>query len=95
MSFHGTLGEIDLNEDENYVKLKKYAKGEEKWNINELGDASGAHGGGDIGLVSSLYDMIMGAKESKTSLSESIESHLMAISAEESRLEGGTLKFVH
>ena len=53
------------------------------------------HGGGDAGMIAVLYDMISGESELKTSLAESIESHLMAIKAEESRLAGGKLLPVH
>ena len=48
------------------------------------------HGGGDDGIVDALYAVLAGEKcEADTSLENSIESHIMAIAAEDSRLNGG------
>ena len=49
------------------------------------------HGGGDNILVSRLYGILTDQTPVLTSLTESAESHLMGISAEESRLNGGVL----
>jgi predicted dehydrogenase len=47
------------------------------------------HLGGDSGLVSALYEELTGPEESMTSpLEVSVDSHLMAFAAEESRLAG-------
>ena len=53
------------------------------------------HGGGDGALIRELYGILTGEIECRTPLKESIESHLMGISAEESRLNGGVLVKVH
>ena len=50
---------------------------------------------GKAGLVEKLYDVLSGKAENATSLEASVESHLMAICAERSRLEGGRLIYVH
>jgi len=48
------------------------------------------HGGGDLGLVNALYSALTDKNASvDTSLDNSIESHLMAIATEQSRLAGG------
>jgi len=96
MTFHGTLGEIQLDEHADTIRLLVYGEPAETWKISELSTMTGAeHGGGDYGLVSSLYDMMTGKTDGATTLEASIESHLMGIAAEESRREGGVLKNVH
>lgn len=48
------------------------------------------HGGGDVGLIHALYSALTDDNAFvDTSLDNSIESHLMAIAAEQSRLAGG------
>ena len=53
------------------------------------GKAIGGHGGGDVGLISDFIDAVqLGKLDAKTSGRVSLESHLMAFAAEESRLSG-------
>ena len=59
--------------------------------IRLLSDAGWGHGGGDVGLVNDMYDILTGAKTEYTSLEESVESHLMGIAAEESSLNSGNI----
>ena len=54
-----------------------------------------AHGGGDARMIDTLYNMVSGKATLETSLERSIESHLMGIKAEESRLMGGVPLPVH
>lgn len=94
--FHGSLGEVILDEEQGFVMLKQYGKDPTVWKISDLNVSDiGGHGGGDYVLVSEIYDMLCGKETLRTSLDASIESHLMGIAAEESRLEGGALKKVH
>ena len=51
--------------------------------------------GGDEGMINVLYDMLLGNNVQTTSFEASIESHLMGICAEESRLKGGELIYIH
>ena len=52
--------------------------------------------GGDFFMMNSLYKVLNGEKaEGVTYLDVSIESHLMGICAEESRLNDGKLIYVH
>lgn len=95
MTFYGTLGEIILCEGENYIKYKPFGGETEEFNIRELGGHGDGHGGGDNGIIREMYDVLCGNTSNRTSLKNSIESHLMGICAEESRLEGGKLIFVH
>lgn len=94
MRFFGTLGEIVLNEEEDVVSFKPYGGVREDFRISELAKIDSGHGGGDQGLVDTLYQVLCG-QEGETSLDRSVESHLMAICAEESRLKGGTLIRIH
>lgn len=74
------------------LKITRYGKGEEVYNGEELvaalGEDSFGHGGGDAMLMNALYDMLCGNVEPETSLEKSLESHLMSIAAEESRISG-------
>ncbi len=103
ISFCGTYGEIVINEDEDYIKVMPFAGGAEKWKISELlndtkigaGAAHDGHGGGDYGMITKAYEVFTGKADPATSLEASIESHLMGIAAEESRLDGGKLIYIH
>jgi hypothetical protein len=53
------------------------------------------HGGGDAGLIDSMYGILTGKITEYTTLEESVESHLMGICAEQSRLNGGESITVH
>ena len=96
MRFHGSLGEIILDEEAEYVKLKRFSEDDQIWKFDELVTVNAeGHGGGDYALVSELYTTLTDESEARTSLEASVESHLMAIAAEESRLAGGERKLVH
>ena len=59
--------------------------------VRKLADDFSGHGGGDRRLVSDLLDLVEGNGSGKalTSIEKSMESHYMALAAEESRLHGG------
>ena len=95
MKFYGTYGEIDLDEEKHVIEIKRFAKDKEIININDLvKNDDMAHGGGDYMLIKSLFDAITKGKPI-TTLESSIESHLMAIYAEKSRLNGSKVYNVH
>jgi hypothetical protein len=90
--FFGTEGELELCEDKGTITLKKYFDADTVWRINELTDDLEGHGGGDHRMIDELYDIMTGQNpQVTTSIDESIESHYMALAAEESRLNGGKL----
>lgn len=95
--FFGTEGELELCEDRNILTLKKYFGEDTVWKISELtddlgGQGTGAHGGGDHRMIDNLYSILTTPSQSpETSLEKSLESHYMAIAAEESRMRGGKL----
>lgn len=95
MKFYGTMGEIDLDEEKGVIEVKRFAQDKEVIKISDLTLSSNlAHGGGDYMLIENLYDAIT-TGHNTTTLDESIESHLMAILAEKSRLENGKVIKVH
>lgn len=90
--FFGTDGELELREGEGTITLKKFGEADTVWRINDLTDDLEGHGGGDHRMIDELYEIMTGKMpEVATSIDESIESHYMALAAEESRLSGGQL----
>ena len=90
--FFGTEGELELREGEDTITLKKYFGENTVWKISDLTDDLEGHGGGDHRMIDELYEIITGKTPNvATSIDESIESHYMALAAEESRLTGGQL----
>ncbi len=90
--FFGTDGELELREGEGTITLRKYFGEDTVWKIADLTDDLEGHGGGDHRMIDELYDIMTGkSPKVATSIDESIESHYMALAAEESRLAGGKL----
>lgn len=95
--FFGSEGELDLCENEDSIVLKRYDAEDRQWRISELvdrlgGQGSGHHGGGDHRMIDKLYEMLTDDRcTADTSLDNSLESHFMAIAAEQSRVRGGSL----
>ena len=90
--FFGTEGELELIEEKGIITLKPYFREDRVWKIADLTDDLELHGGGDHRMVEELYKVLTGEMQNiETSLVNSIESHIMAIGAEESRLNGGKL----
>ena len=95
ITFYCTYGQLILNEEEGLLKVKPFGKETQLIEISSLVDQGSGHGGGDDCLINSLYGMLNGTSKASTSLKESIESHLMGIAAEESRIQNGKLVYVH
>lgn len=90
---HGTEGEIYGDMDEGILYYTRYGEEQKKIDVNENSEVSlrDGHGGGDYYLYKDFYNLISGKEtsESRTSISVSIESHLIGFKAEESRENGG------
>lgn len=96
IAFYFTEGEMILDEREDTIELLPFGGAREKISITALAENSrDGHGGGDALIVDELYEIIVLGKTARTSLEESIESHLMGIAAEESRESQGKLVYVH
>ena len=93
--FHGTMGELILDEATNTIWYQEYMKEPVTIDLKQLEDSGYAHGGGDIFIIQTLYDVLEGKASAATSFEASIESHLMGICAEESRVNGGKLVYIH
>lgn len=90
----GTGGEIEADMKSNIIRVRVFGEDEEVIDLKALsGDLKG-HGGGDSGIIEDFLNMLIeGAAptERTTTLENSMESHYIALAAEESRLRGGEL----
>ena len=95
--FFGTEGELDLYEIEDKIILRRFMEAPVVWKISELvdelgGQGDGGHGGSDHRMFDKLYQIYFTDKlNASSSIESSVESHYMALAAEQSRLEGGKL----
>lgn len=88
----GTMGEIVADMGKNTIEIKVFGKQPEIIDISKIATQLSGHGGGDIRLVKEFIEMILeDRKPTKaiTSLENSVESHYIALAAEQSRLEKG------
>lgn len=88
----GTHGEIVANLAENTISVMPF--GGEKYVIDISAEAKNlsGHAGGDTRMVSDFLDIVAGIaqpNERTTSLRDSVESHIVALAAEQSRQTGG------
>lgn len=94
-AFHGTKADLVLDEAFNSLVLHPFNGESVSYTLSDLNEKGYGHGGGDAGLINALYGMLTGTSAQETSFEASVESHLMGICAEESRLKGGELIYVH
>ncbi len=90
----GTMGEIEADMKSNVLRVRVFGKGEEVMDLKAMSADLKGHGGGDSGIVEDFLNMLIdGAEptERTTTLEHSMESHYVALAAEESRLNGGKL----
>lgn len=89
-TFHGTLGELQLDETRDLLLLAPFGGTQERWRISDLVAAarSQGHGGGDTETVAAFYDLLCGKEREETMLERSAESHFIAYAAERSRRAG-------
>ena len=88
LCFHGTHGEIELDEGKDLFRVSVFGKENTVMTIDEATENSKdnmGHGGGDSGIIKALYELLTGNGDNDTSIEKSVESHLIAISAEKSR----------
>lgn len=85
----GTGGRITGSLEDNTIELVQFATGlHEKFTLNAKVDTLG-HGGGDQHLIADFVDLVRnGSAQAKTMAQDSLESHILAFAAEESRLTG-------
>lgn len=86
----GAMGEIEGNLEENAVYVRRFGQPEEKIALGPVSDEFAGHGGGDSRMMEYLCRLIReGDENALTSVDASVESHIMALAAEESRKNGG------
>ena len=95
INIFGTHGELLLDERNETIEVYRYGEKKEVIEFKTLTEKGYAHGGGDALIIKDLYSVLNGGGECLTSLIDSTEAHLMGISAEESRLNGGIAVKVH
>ncbi len=86
----GTKGDITGNLEEEVLVLHRFGGKEETLRIDARETASG-HSGGDYGMLHDMFEARSQGRATLTSLRQSLESHYMALAAEQSRLSGGAM----
>lgn len=95
---YGSKADILYDGHTEKLTLHHFGEGEQPVEIDyrpPVSNEFSGHGGGDAALIAELAAMLNGGANLRTSLEASLESHLMGIAAEESRLKGGELIYVH
>ncbi|WP_256760508.1 Gfo/Idh/MocA family protein [Cohnella sp. WQ 127256] len=85
----GTKGEIRGAMEKNEIELIRFDKAESEFIVlDDLGGHAG-HGGGDAGLMRDFVNLLKvgGSGAALSSAEHSVQSHLMAFAAEQSRVE--------
>lgn len=88
----GTKGSIEGHMDENIVIYEPFGGEKEIIDIKKLGESLTGHGGGDDRMMDRFVELMQepDAKQGMlTTIERSIESHVVALLAEESRINGG------
>ncbi|MBU5346043.1 Gfo/Idh/MocA family protein [Paenibacillus lautus] len=86
----GTRGEIRGAMEKNEIEIIHFGSGKiERISFEDRGGHVG-HGGGDMGLIKDFLRLVQsgGSDQGLTSASRSVQSHLMAFAAEQSRVDG-------
>ena len=92
----GEDGEIRASEADNEIEIIRFAstgREEGEREVIRVAEAASGHNGGDSGIVDDFLALLEGrANESATDIHESVESHMMACAAEESRKTGSVIR---
>ena len=87
----GTMGDMWGDMHRNILRICEFGKEPEIIDLGQPENDFNDHGGGDRGLLLSFLDYMegKGPDNTITTLEDSVESHLAALAAEESRLKNG------
>ncbi len=86
----GTMGEIEGDMDANVLYVRRFGQPVEVLDLGVIPDRFAGHGGGDALMMDYVCELIAaGGTEGITSVDASVESHVMALAAEHSRLHDG------
>lgn len=90
----GTKGQIIADMGANTIEVTPFGKDAELIDVSRMAEDFSGHGGGDRGLVSAFLDFVTGEQsedDTISSVERSLESHYIALAAEESRRNGGAV----
>ena len=85
----GSKGQILGNMEDCRIEWRDFASG--NTTVVSVHVPPSRHGGSDDTMMHEFVARISGGSRSRTSAEMSLESHLMALAAEESRLDGGRM----
>lgn len=96
MRICGTAGEIFADMERNIIRVMEFGKEPVEIDVRKLTDDFSGHGGGDGRMVADYLDLLEGKPMSPalTTIARSVESHYVALAAEESRLNGGQVVLI-
>lgn len=87
---HGTKGVIEANDRDNHIRVTNFNRYDQQgYAVTEYHpeQLDGGHNGGDTGLMNEFCKVLADRSgEIRTSLSQSMESHMMCFAAEEGRI---------
>ena len=91
MNIMGTRGNIEASMDENWIDVCRFGKEKEHIDVRKLTDDFSGHGGGDGRMLRSMISYFRDGvlDGAVTTIDRSVESHYVAMAAEESRVRGG------
>lgn len=91
MRICGTAGEIFADMEKNIIRVMEFGKEPVEIDVRKLTDDFSGHGGGDGRMIADYLDLLEGKPMnlSLTTIARSVESHYVALAAEESRTHGG------
>ena len=91
MRICGTAGEICADMERNIIRVMEFGKEPVEIDVRKLTDDFSGHGGGDGRMIADYLDLLegKGMNPSLTTIARSVESHYVALAAEESRTHGG------
>ena len=95
--FMGTRGQIIADMRANMITLSRFGKKEEIIDVSKLAEDFSGHGGGERRMVEAFLDLITGEGEADNtipSVMQSVESHIIALAAEDSRKNGGKVIYL-
>lgn len=88
----GTHGCIEGHMDKNLVVYEPFGGEKVEIDITKLGESLAGHGGGDYRMMNRFIELMQNPEANTsmgTTIERSIESHVVALLAEESRINGG------
>lgn len=89
LNIMGSHGQIFANMEENFIEIRDFASGNVT-TVNIHVPEGGGHSGSDFAMMRDFVELVnKGSRDSKTDASVSVQTHLAALAAEESRRQGG------